>query len=94
MCCAFLLAFGIGPRIAFFAVWIFGERVQHAFSSWAWALLGVVFLPWTSLMYVLAWGPAYGVSGFGWVVVGLGVILDVATYSGRFAKDRRQQPST
>jgi hypothetical protein len=93
MCCAFLLAFGIGPRIALIFVWIFGDRVDAAFSSWVWPLLGLLFLPWTTLMYVLAWGPAYGVSGWGWVLVAIGVFLDVATYSGRFAKDR-YQPAT
>jgi len=90
VCCAFLLAFGIGPRIALIFVWIFGDRVQHAFSSWAWPLLGLIFLPWTTLMYVLAWGPVYGVSGWGWVLVAFGVFLDICTYSGRFARDRYQ----
>lgn len=93
MCCAFLLAFGIGPRIALIFVWIFGDRVDAAFSSWVWPLLGLLVLPWTTLMYILAWGPVYGVSGWGWVLVGLGVFLDLATYSGRFAKDR-YQPAT
>ncbi|MGZ4381816.1 MAG: hypothetical protein ACXVZ3_10385 [Gaiellaceae bacterium] len=88
MCCTFLLAFGIGPRIALLAVWIFGDRVEAAFSSWVWPLLGLLFLPWTTLMYVLAWGPLYGVSGWGWVLVAFGVFLDIATYSGRFAKER------
>jgi len=88
MCCTFLLAFGIGPRIALLAVWIFGDRVEAAFSSWVWPFLGLLFLPWTTLMYVLAWGPAYGVSGWGWVLVAFGVFLDAVTYSGRFAKDR------
>ena len=91
MCCAFLLAFGLGPRIAFLFIWIFGDRVGAAFSTWVWPLLGFLFLPWTTLMYVLAWGPLYGVSGWGWVAVAIGVFLDLATYSGRFAKDRYQR---
>ena len=93
MCCAFLLAFGIGPRVALVFVWIFGDRIDAAFSSWVWPLLGLLFLPWTTLMYVLAWGPVYGVSGWGWVLVAIGVFLDFATYSGRFAKDR-YRPAT
>ena len=60
MCCAFLLAFGLGPRIAFLFIWIFGDRVGAAFSTWAWPLLGFLFVPWTTLMYVLAWGPVLG----------------------------------
>ena len=47
--------------------WIFGTKVDAAFSSWIWPLLGLLFLPWTTIAYVLAWGPVYGVSGFwGW----------------------------
>ena len=90
MCCLALIAAGIGPRIALGLVWIFGDRVEMAFSSWVWPLLGLLFLPWTTLMYVLAWGPLDGVSGWGWVLVALGALLDVATYSSRAATQRRQ----
>ena len=90
MCCVALIAAGIGPRIALGLVWIFGDRVEMAFSSWVWPLLGLLFLPWTTLMYVLAWGPLDGVSGWGWVLVALGAVLDVATYSSRAATQRRQ----
>jgi hypothetical protein len=88
MCCTFLLAFGIGPRIALVFWWIFGTTIGAATSTWIWPLLGLIFAPWTTLMYFLVWGPVYGVSGWGWVAVGIGVFLDLATYSGRFAKER------
>jgi hypothetical protein len=42
-------------------------------------------------MYVLAWGPVTHVSGWGWVLIAIGVFLDLATYSGRFAKARYQK---
>ena len=88
MCCAALLAFGIGPRIVLVLVWIFGDRVDNAFDSWVWPLLGLLVLPWTTLMYVLAWGPLNGVSGAGWILVAIGVVLDIASYSARAAKGR------
>jgi hypothetical protein len=87
MCCAFLLAFGLGPRIALFLVWIFGDRVDRAFDSWIWPFLGLLFLPWTTLMYILVWGPG-GVNGGEWIVVALGVLLDLASYSARAARGR------
>ncbi len=90
MCCLALSMAFIGPRFAFVLVWIFGNRVEAAFSTWVWPLLGVLFVPWTTLAYVLVWGPIHGVSGAGWVLVGFGVLLDVMTYSGRFARDRYQ----
>lgn len=87
MCCTLLLAFGIGPRIALVLVWIFGERVEAAFDSWVWPLLGLIFLPWTTLFYVLVWSVG-GVSGWGWFVVAIGVLLDLGTYMGRFGYQR------
>lgn len=90
MCCFVLILGFLGPRIAFLAVWIFGDdRVQQAFSNnfW-WPLLGVIFLPWTALAYVAAWAPTGGVTGIGWVVVILGFLLDIASYAGRSASRR------
>ena len=87
MCLVFLLAL-FAPRFALALVWIFGNRVELAFDSWIWPLLGLVFLPWTTLAYVLAWGPLHGVSGVGWLVVALGLAADIATYGSRSAKAR------
>lgn len=87
MCCLALLAFGLGPRIALLLVWIFGDRVEFAFDSWIWPLLGLFFLPWTTLMYVLVWGPG-GVGGADWILIALGVLLDIATYGARSAKGK------
>ena len=90
MCCTLLLAAGIGPRIALLFVWIFGDRVELAFDSWVWPLLGLLFLPWTTLAYVFAWGPVEGVSEWGWVLVALGIVLDIATYSSRAVRRGQQ----
>ena len=89
MCC-FLLVLGfLGPRLAFLWAWIFTPRVTAAFEGNFWIpLLGVIFLPWTALAYVAAWAAIGGVTGIGWVVVGLGFVLDIATYSSRAAQQR------
>ncbi len=95
MCCFVLILGFLGPRIAFLAVWIFGDdRVQNAFSNnfW-WPLLGVLFLPWTALAYVAAWAPTGGVTGVGWLVVGLGFLLGIASYASRSAGNRYQSAS-
>lgn len=89
MCCPLLILFFLGPRFAFVFVWLFTPRVTEAFSgNWIIALLGLIFLPWTALAYVAAWAPTGGVTGIGWVVVIVGFILDIATYSGRAAQQR------
>lgn len=88
MCCLVLTAGLIGPRIALFLWWIFGDKVDLAFDTWVWPLLGLLFLPWTTIAYVLVWSPVVGVDGAEWIVVALGFVLDVLTYSGRAARSR------
>ena len=88
MCCLALLAGFIGPRIALFIWWVFGNKVDAAFDTWVWPLLGLIFLPWTTLAYVVAWGPVDAVSGAGWLLVALGFAVDIASYSARAAKNR------
>jgi hypothetical protein len=90
MCCLALTAGFLGPRIALLAWWIFGDKVDAAFDSWVWPLLGLIFLPWTTLAYVLVWSPIVGVDGGEWIVVALGFLADVLTYSGRAAQSRYQ----
>ena len=90
MCCFFLVLASLGPRFALLMIWIFGERVDLAFDSWFWPLLGLLFLPWTTLAYVLAWSPVGGVSGAEWLIVALGVVGDIATYSARKATSTYQ----
>ena len=60
------------PRIGLVLWRIFGSRVDDAFSSWIWPLLGLVFLPWTTLGEVFMWSADGGVSGAEWIFVGLG----------------------
>lgn len=88
MCC-FALAVGfLGPRFGLLMVWIFGDRVQLAFDGWVWPLLGLLFLPWTTLFYVLSWSALGGTTGWDWILIGFGVALDLMTYSARAARSR------
>jgi hypothetical protein len=88
VCCLFLSMVFLGPRFAFLLVWIFGDRVEHAFSTWVWPLLLLIFLPWTGLAYILMWSAVGGVSGWEWIVVALGFVADIASYSARAARQQ------
>jgi hypothetical protein len=91
MCCLALTAGFIGPRVALLLWWIFdSNRFDAAFSTWLWPLLGLLFLPWTTLAYLVVWSPIVGVDGWEWIIVALGLALDLATYSSRAAKSRYQ----
>jgi hypothetical protein len=89
MCCFVLVLGLLGPRFAFLYTWIFTDRVSIAFSGgWILPLLGLLFLPWTALVFVLAYAPVVGVSPLGWFLVFLGFLADIATYSSRSAQQR------
>ncbi len=91
MCCLALSAGFLGPRFALAIWWIFdGNRFDAAFGSWAWPILGLLFLPWTTLAYLVVWSPIVGVDNWEWIIVALGFLLDLATYSSRAAKSRYQ----
>jgi hypothetical protein len=85
MCCFVGFVAILGPRIAIAAIWIFGDRVELAFDSWWLPLLGLIFLPWTTLAYLIAWQPG-GLDG-NWdaLLIVLGVAMDVITYLQRSA---------
>lgn len=81
MCCLFTTLVLVGPRAAI-VVWGLAQpaRWELAFSTFVWPLLGFVFLPWTTLMYVTV--AVNGVNGFDWFWIVIGVIVDLASYSG------------
>ena len=56
-----------------------GHRVR---GGWALPLLGLIFLPYTTFFYVLAYAPIVGVGGIGWLFVIFGFFLDLSSYFG------------
>ncbi len=93
MCCLLLALFAFGPRLVLALEWIFGHRIQVVFAHWWWPLLGLIFLPWTTLAYTIVW-TAGGVHGANWIAVVLGAFLDLLSYSGRKAQRMYGQRST
>jgi hypothetical protein len=93
MCLIFLMAL-FAPRLAFALMWIFGERVDNVYGSFIWPLLLLIFLPWTGIMYTLLWSPLGGADGGGgvdgaeWILIVLAVVVDLASWSARVAKQK------
>ena len=88
MCCFFSALITAGPRLGILVWWLVEPaRWEAAFSSFWWALLGFIFAPWTTLMWVSV--AAGGVVGFDWIILGLGVFADIASYSAN-GYERRQ----
>ena len=89
MCCFFTVLVFLGPRIAG-VIWWLVDRLRWSASFrdwpldslwWIWPVLGLIFLPWTTLMYV-AVAPG-GVEGFWeWGFLILAFIIDLGAYGG------------
>jgi len=88
--CLLALLAAISPRLALVLVWIFTNLVDRAFTGLLLPLLGLIFLPLTTLLYVLAYRPVVGVTGWGWFVVFLGLLFDLGSYGGG-ARSRRRR---
>jgi len=88
-----ILAFGAAfvPRVVLILAWIFGSRWDLVFDTWIWPVLGIIFAPYTTIMYLLLWNPTTGISGFGWIWIAMGVFLDVMKWS-QIVNNRRGIP--
>ena len=81
MCCFFTALIFLGPRFAFLVYWLIRPlKITAAFANFNFpflvSLLGLIFLPWTVLIYVMI----FPLNGYDWVWLGLGIFADVASY--------------
>jgi hypothetical protein len=90
MCCLFAVLVFLGPRVAGVLWWIAQPaRWNAAFGSILWPILGLIFLPWVTLMYILV-APG-GIDGLDWLWLGLALVGDIAGYGGGY-KNRSSVP--
>ena len=77
MGCLFVTFAAFFPRFAVLFIWLARPAMfEAALGSALVAVLGIVFLPFTTLMYVVLWTPA-GLTGFDWVWVFLAFLIDL-----------------
>lgn len=91
MCCFFATLLMLGPRIGILVYWLLPlGRIQFnlAFNSFIWPLLGLIFLPWTTLMYVII----FPVVGFDWIWLALALMADIGSYGGGAYSNRSRLP--
>ena len=81
MCCFFTTILFLGPRAAVLIWWLIRPvYYQVVFNSFIWPILGIIFAPWTTLMYLLV-APG-GVFGIDWLWMSLAILADLGTYAG------------
>ncbi len=90
MACLFALLLVSAPRLAFLFMWVFTPLVERAFHTFVGPLLGLAFLPFTSIMYVALYTPGIGVVGWAWLWIVLAFFVDLSSYAGSAASNRRQ----
>lgn len=91
MCCFFTTLLFLGPRAAILIWWLVRPIYYRAvFHSFIWPLLGLIFLPWTTLMYLII-APG-GVFGFDWIWLVIGLIADIGAYAGGGYGNRNRIP--
>jgi len=79
--CLFAIILLLGPRIALVSMWLFQTtRFNMAFDAIIWPILGFLFLPWTTLMYIFV-SPG-GLSEWDWIWLGIMLIADITSYGG------------
>ena len=91
MCCAFMTLLLLGPRFFGALWWLFQPlRWEAAFGAgnlwWIWPVLGLVFLPWTTIMFIIL--APFGLVGWDWLWLGLMVVADIASYAGGYGRQR------
>jgi hypothetical protein len=89
--CLLAFAASLAPRLVLILAWIFGRRWDLVWQgNWIVPLLGIIALPYTTIMYLLVWSPS-GLHGFDWVWLALGVMLDIMKWS-QIARNREGIP--
>jgi hypothetical protein len=92
--CLFALLAGLFPRVAFAIYWIARPATVELVFGGAliWPLLGLIFLPFTTLMYVILWSPGVGLAGSDWLWIAIAFVLDVGHYGASAYGNRNRIP--
>jgi hypothetical protein len=94
MGCLFALLAGMFPRLALFIVWVAKPAlVAAAFSTWLVPLLGIIFLPFATLIYVILYTPGLGLTALEWFWVILAALFDIAHLTASIARRRELMQS-
>lgn len=90
--CLFALLAGVFPRVAFAIYWLARPGVvELVYGNVIVPFLGLLFLPFTTLMYTILWG-AGGLTGWDWLWVGIALLLDLGHYGSSAYGNRDQIP--
>ena len=90
MGCLFAMVAGFFPRIALVVIWIATDLVDRAFSTWVIPLIGLFVLPFTTLVYAIAWVPGVHLGNGRWVWVAIAFAVEMVGYAGTARTNRER----
>ena len=93
MCCSVIALLFLGPRVGLLIWWLLPmgrDQFNLAFDTLIMPILGIIFLPWTTVAVTLFSG-LNGLTGFDWVWVAGGLVIDILSYTSGALK-RRDMP--
>ena len=85
MCCFFAALVFFGPRLGFLIYWLIPAgrlKIAAMFNTFIWPLLGLIFVPWTTLMYVIL----FPIVSWDWLWLGLALLADIGSYAASAAR--------
>ena len=88
--CLLLSLLLFGPRLVGILWWLAdGARWTVTFGdNFLIPALGILFLPWTTIIYVLVF--PLGIEGLDWLWLGLGAVADLGAYFGGGLRGRQR----
>jgi hypothetical protein len=90
MGCLFAVMAGLFPRFALFIYWVARpERFDAVFTTFIWPLLGIIFLPFATLMYAILYLPGRGLTGWDWCWVVVAGAFDLGQWGASAGQRRR-----
>jgi hypothetical protein len=88
--CLLILLLILGPRAIIVVWWILAPLQWNVtFGTFLLPVLGFLFLPWTTLMYMLV-APG-GVVGLDLLWLALALLADIASHAGAYGRQRRRR---
>jgi hypothetical protein len=94
MPCLFAMVAGLFPRLGTLILWLARPTYVNAAFNDRWFLpaLGIIFLPFTTLMYVILWQPLGHFTAWDWFWLVMAVVIDIMHYGSTIYSNRKQIP--
>ncbi len=93
MGCLLVLIVALSPRLGMLLIWLVTDWVGRTFNGWLIPVLGIIFLPWTTVLYTIGYILS-GDAAAPWGILGIfiGLFLDIALHarSAMLTRNRNQ----